>query len=133
MKRPSTLGVPNLLKGRSIASNDALRLDGVDLRSSVARRFRDLVVAYSADLGGVAKLTEAERALVRQAASLTIRAERLQAEIVRGDVHVDADEVVRLSSETRRCLQLLEGRRARAEEHAAPSLHAYLAARGSAA
>jgi hypothetical protein len=102
--------VRNLSKGRSNLSNDALLVEGCDLRSSSARRFRDLVNAFSRDLGGVSALSEVERAHVRQAAALTVQVERLQASIVRGDAHVDADEIVRLSSEARRCLQRLEGR-----------------------
>jgi hypothetical protein len=131
MMARSSLRVPNLSKGRSNLSNDALLLEGCDLRSSAARRFRDLVTAYSDELGGVSKLNEVERAHVRQAAALTLQAERLQSSIVRGDAHVDADEIVRLSSEARRCLQRLEGRRK--EPQADQSLHEYLSKRESVA
>ena len=52
-------------------------------RSSSARRFRDLVRSYEAELGG--ELSEAERSLVRQAVALQLQAERLQEAIVRGE------------------------------------------------
>src|SRR5829696_9093765 len=131
MMARSSLRVPNLSKGRSNLSNDALLLEGCDLRSSSARRFRDLVTAYSRELGGVSALNEVERAHVRQAAALTLQAERLQASIVRGDSHVDADEIVRLSSEARRCLERLEGRIKQPE--GGHSLRDYLSKRESAA
>ena len=55
------------------------------------------------DLGGFDNLPEAERALVRQAASLTLRAEQLQAAVVNGE-SVNADVLIKMSSEARRLL-----------------------------
>jgi hypothetical protein len=63
-------------------TNGSALLVGIDGRSSTARRFRDLVAAFEAEIGG--NLTEVERGLVKQAAALTIRAERPQADIVNG-------------------------------------------------
>jgi hypothetical protein len=48
-----------------------------DGRSSGARRYRAIVAAFTAEIGG--NLTEAEQGLVNQAATLTLRAEHLSA------------------------------------------------------
>jgi hypothetical protein len=94
--------------GRDKVSNGSRLLPkSVDLRTVAGRRYRYLVSAYSNEIGG--ELTEAERATVRQAASLQLRLEQLQARIVRGD-DVSADEAIRLSSEHRRLLSLLRGK-----------------------
>src|SRR5215218_10200066 len=89
--------------GRSAISNGSRTLEGVDGRTSGARRFRDLMKAFAAEYGGLALLSEPERALVRQAASLTLENERLQVAIAKGE-RVDGDLLIRLSSESRRAL-----------------------------
>jgi hypothetical protein len=82
-----------------------------------------LVEAYSAECGK--DLSELELSQVRQAASLQLEVESLQARIVRGDA-VDADAAIRLSSEHRRLLSGLQGRAAQ-NKPAAPNLAEYLA------
>jgi hypothetical protein len=77
----------------------------VDLRSAGGRRFRHLLASYSAELGG--ELTEADQALLRQAVTLQLEAERQQAAIVRGET-VDGDMLIRISSEARRALAALK-------------------------
>src|SRR5687768_11729967 len=94
--------VSHPLTARSRVTNGK-QFDGVDGRSANARRFRDLVDAFSRDLGGMSQLTEADRSLVRQAATLTVRSEQLQAAIVRGEP-VDPDELIRLTNTARRTL-----------------------------
>src|SRR3712207_4563673 len=84
-------------------------LAGVDGRTVAARRFRDLIAEFSADLGGMAALGNAERTLIRQAAALTMEAERVQAFIVKGE-HVTHDALVRIPSEARRILLSLAAR-----------------------
>ena len=59
---------------RSAISNGSRLLANVDARSAGARRFRDLVRAFSADLGD--NLSEGDLALVRQAATLIQRGEQ---------------------------------------------------------
>jgi hypothetical protein len=110
---------------RSRISNRSRLLPGVDGRSASARRFRDICVAYEAEAGG--NVSEVERDLIRQAAGLTLRAEQMQAAIVRGE-DVNNDELVRISSTAKR---LLETIRSKAEKRkpSAPSLAEYLAAR----
>src|SRR3712207_2332995 len=99
--RPS--GITRSLTNRSKVTNGTRLLEGIDGRSPSARRYRDLVENFSHDLGGMAQLSEADRALVRQAASLTIRAEQLQAPIFRGEP-VAPDELIRLTTTARRTL-----------------------------
>jgi hypothetical protein len=97
-------------RGRSALTNGTRLHDGgVDHRSPAARRFKDLTQSFAAPLGGFDSLDETRRALVRSAASLTMHAERLQAALARGD-NVDADELVRVSSEARRALESVRQR-----------------------
>jgi hypothetical protein len=113
---------------RAAVSNGSHLLPGIDGRSASARRYRDLVTDLAGDLGGETALTSAELALVRQAAATTMRAEQLQAAIVRGE-SVASDELVRLSNASARILVALRGKRqARAKGQ---RLKEYLAARGS--
>jgi hypothetical protein len=73
-------------------------------RGSV-RRFNTLVHQYARELGfDERSLLTAECELIRQAAALALRAEQLQAGIVRGEP-IDPDELIRLSSEGRRVLR----------------------------
>ena len=56
-------------------TNGAKMIAGVDGRSAEARRYRDLAMSFADDCGGAASLTEAQRALVAQAAALTVQSE----------------------------------------------------------
>ena len=129
MRRNSFDQTPDKREGRAKISNGSCWLPGVDGRSAGARRFRDLSKAFAAELGGLAVLSEPERALVRQAAGLTLQTERLQVAIAKGE-KIDPDELIRLSSEARRALN---GTRKR-EQPKAASFSEYLAnKRGDAA
>jgi hypothetical protein len=89
--------------GRSAVTNGKLILVGgaqLDGRGRTARRFRDLVVAFSEGLG---ELTEADRALVKIAATLALKMELLQADLVAG-LPVDADQLIRLAGTSKRAL-----------------------------
>lgn len=110
---------------RSAVSNGSRILDGVDGRSTGARRFKDLIESFGRDLGGLHRLSEAEQSLVRQAASVTMRAEQLQAAIVKGE-RVDPDELIRLTNTARRCLEGIQKR-----ETPKPSLAEHLAKKGA--
>jgi hypothetical protein len=77
-------------------SNGRRIFNGVDGRSIEARRFRDLIAALAADLGGLDSLTEAERTLVRHTASLAVRSEQLQAAVLKGEA-VDPTDLIRLT------------------------------------
>jgi hypothetical protein len=111
---------------RSRVSNGTRLLENVDGRSSSARRFRDLTQAYSNELGG--ELSEAERSLVRQAVALQLQAERMQEAIVRGEP-VDADQLIRVSSTSKRLLGIIADKTGKRKPAAGPTLAEYLAAK----
>jgi hypothetical protein len=102
-------------------------LQGVDGRTAGAVRFKRLINSFSADLGGMAALTEAERGLVRQAASVIMRAEQVQSVIARGE-YVDPDELIRLTNTARRTLAVINKR----EKPKTATLGDYIASRGAA-
>jgi hypothetical protein len=112
---------------RSKVSNGTRLLQDVDGRSSSARRFRDLVRAYEAEVGG--NLTEVERGLVRQAAALTFKAEKLQSDLVNGNP-VDGDQLIRLTGTAKRILSAL-GEKASKRKPPAPTLQDHLARRAA--
>ena len=99
------------------------RLDG---RTISARRYRDLVVAFEAEVGG-GTLTESERSTVQQAAAITLRAEELQADLVLGKP-IDNDLLVRLTGTARRILNSIRGN-ADDRRPAGPDLASYLASK----
>src|ERR1700678_101452 len=76
---------------------------GIDGRTRSARRFRDLFAAFADSLGGEAGLSEADRALVRMAASLTIQSEAMQADAAKG-LDVNAEDLVRVANSLARVL-----------------------------
>jgi hypothetical protein len=98
---------------RSAVTNDPLLLRGVDGRSMVARRYRDVAIALADDLGGQDKLSEPSKILVRQAAALTVQVESLQSKIVSGD-DVDIEQLTRLSNALSRMLHRLGLKKPRA-------------------
>lgn len=87
---------------RSRVSNGSLHAKGVNGRSASARRFRDLVESFSAELGGAAQ-SEAGRTLIRNAALMALRSEEIQADAVSGRA-VDPEEAVRLANASARLL-----------------------------
>ncbi|MFZ0602436.1 MAG: hypothetical protein WAN05_13975 [Roseiarcus sp.] len=91
---------------RSAVTNDPLMLRGVDGRSVVARRYRDVAIALADDLGGQDKLSEPSKILVRQAAALTVQVEGLQSKIVAGE-DINLEQLTRLSNVLGRTLQRL--------------------------
>jgi hypothetical protein len=98
-------------------SNGSKLLTGVDGRSTVARRFRDIMRGYAEEFEVV---TEAEQVLVRQAATLAILSEQLQAQLVKGEP-IDADTITKLTGQLRRVLADLK-RKAQASAPERPSI-----------
>src|SRR3984885_1469450 len=97
---------PRPMTGRSAVTNDPLLLRGVDGRSIVARRYRDVAIALADDLGGQDKLSEPSKILVRQAAAMTVQVEALQSRIVGGE-EVNLEQLTRVSNVLGRTLQRL--------------------------
>src|SRR6478736_3754620 len=66
-------------QARSRVSNGSAVLPGVDGRSTWVRRLRDLIELHLNDLGGIEAVSQAQRSIVRRAATLTVELERLEA------------------------------------------------------
>jgi hypothetical protein len=113
----------HLKQGRSAVTNGKRTLIGVKGSSKYGRRYRDLIDAYSLELGG--DLTQFEMAMVKQAAALAIQSEVMQAAIINGEP-VDPDNMVRISSEVRRILDAIAGKAGK-RKPAAPTLSQLLA------
>lgn len=96
----------------------------VDRRTVAARRFRDICRSYELEAGG--DVTAVERDLIAQAAGLVMRAEQMQAALIKGEP-VNNDELVRISSTAKRLLDTI---RAKADKRkpAGPDLQSFLAA-----
>jgi hypothetical protein len=97
---------------RSRVTNGKQLLANIDGRTADARRYRDLAASLADDLGGAANLTEAQRALVRQAAAMIIQSERLQSAILRGEL-IDSEQLTRLANAATRILSRLGIKRQR--------------------
>jgi hypothetical protein len=110
----SSAVVPRPLTVRSATTNDPLLLRGVDGRSVVPRRYRDVAIALADDLGGQDRLSEPSKILVRQAAAMTVQVESLQSKIVAGE-DVNLEQLTRLSNVLGRTLQRLGLRKPRAK------------------
>lgn len=122
--------VPTLSRTRSAVTNNPWTLPGVDMRSASGRLFRDLCHKLATEIGG--ELSLAEQFQVRAAATCLVRAAEMQDDVVNGKP-VSVDEVVRLSSESRRILAPIMAKAAARKPAAVPSLSDYLASRGDGA
>lgn len=100
-------------------------LNGVDGRSVEARRLRDVQLEYERELGST--LTLGQRALIEQAATLTLRAEQLACDAVRGAIN--DDDLVRNANALARVLKTL-GINGPPKQPSAPNLRDYLGAKG---
>src|SRR5438876_6459913 len=88
---------------RTAIANGSAILEGVDGRSHVARRYREIGALLASDMGGHDQLTEAQRQLVRSAAGLVVLRERLDVRAVNGET-VDTGEYCAVSNTLRRVL-----------------------------
>ena len=84
---------------RSAVTNHKDLLPGLDGRSATARRFRDLVNAFVADMGGLDRCSEIKLGLLRRLAAATVQAELLEAEMVNGE-QIDIGQLCTLASTT---------------------------------
>jgi hypothetical protein len=84
---------------RSRITNHKDLLPGVKGTSAEARRFRDLVNAFVADMGGIKNCSEIKLGLLRRLAAATVQAELLEARMMNGEV-VDVATLCTLASTT---------------------------------
>jgi hypothetical protein len=115
---------------RSAVTNHKDLLPGLDGRSASARRFRDLVNAFVADMGGLDRCSEIKLGLVRRLAAATVQAELLEARMVNGE-QVDIGQLCTLASTTVRIASRL-GLERRAK-NVTPTVQDYLTNHGEAA
>ncbi len=126
----STADLPAVSRSK-VTNQSALFLEGVDGRTAVARRWRDLYAEITADLGGPDALSEVERQLARRCATLSVEAESMEAASAGGDGELDVDRFVVLTNALGRAAAKI-GLRRRARD-VTPDLRSYLAAKAEAA
>jgi len=95
--RRKRTGQPAKVQGRSRITNGADILPGVDGRSLIARRYRDIISAIIVDQGGAGQLAEARQQLIRRFAAASVLAEEMEARLANGQ-QVDISEHSTLSS-----------------------------------
>ena len=93
-------------KGRSRVTNHKDLLPKLDGRSSAARRFRDLVNSYIADMGGADQCSDIKLGLLRRLAAVTVQSELIEARMINGEA-VDVATLCTLASTTVRLSQRL--------------------------
>jgi hypothetical protein len=98
-----------------------------DGRTTVVRRLKSLIEAYSLGLGD---LTPVDQTLVRTAAVVALRLEMLEADLASGKP-VDSDELIRLASTSRRALAAVSAK-AIDRKPGTQTLQEYLAAKHAA-
>jgi hypothetical protein len=91
-------------KGRSRTTNGGQLINGVDGRSTQARRWRDLVCIFAAEYE---IRTDGDLSLVETAATLKCALEKQNAQMCLGE-RVDMQELGRLSCELRDTLETLK-------------------------
>jgi hypothetical protein len=110
-------------KARSKVTNHTNLLPDLDGRSALARRFRDLVSAYIADMGGIDNCSEVKIGLLRRLAAASVLAEAIEAKAMNG-VDIDLSEFCNLASTTVRLSSRVGIERK--PRDVTPSLHEYL-------
>lgn len=100
---------PGKSTSRSKVTNGSKVGTDMDGRTIWVRRLRDLIEAHTADLGGDEGLTQAQRSLVRRAATLSVELERMEATFATAGKITpdDLDSYQRASNTLRRHLEVL--------------------------
>jgi hypothetical protein len=80
-------------------------VDG-DGNSRWARRYRDLIAAHVADLGGADILSEAQLSLIKRASAIELELEQAEGKLSMGEA-VDLDSFTRAASHLRRLFETL--------------------------
>jgi hypothetical protein len=88
---------------RTALGNGRAILEGVDNRTHVARRYRELAALITRDVSPDADLTEAQLQLIRSAAGLVVLRERLDVQAINGE-DIDTGEYCAVSNTLRRVL-----------------------------
>jgi hypothetical protein len=112
-------------RARSRVTNGRDWLMGVDQRSSIARRYRDLMAEAIADAGGVSECSQARLQLIRRLAALSVQLEQLEAKLADG-ADIDIAEYTSLTSTLVRVVSRLGINRV-SRDITPPSVQEYLA------
>lgn len=127
---PASSGLPPLgaqTSSRTRLTNGAVVVAGVDGRTAWARRYKDVVALHAGDLGGPDAMSEAEKALVKRAATLVVELERLESRFASAEkppTERELDLYSRLAGGLRRLLETV-GLRRRPRD-VTPSIGVYL-------
>jgi hypothetical protein len=107
-----------------VTNGSKLFLPGVDGRSSLARRARDVFDNFCRDLGGYDILSEAQTQLCRRAAMISIKCEEMESHGANGE-QIDLDIFGKLTDRLGRTLQRLGIKRI--PKDVTPTLAQYIA------
>lgn len=77
--------VPGKDRQKSRISNGSALLPGVDGRSGIARRYRDIMSAILVDQGGAEFCSESRKQLVRRFAAAAVLAEQMESRLANGE------------------------------------------------
>lgn len=103
MQRDRAVTTNTKLTHRSaVANGTRMFVEGLDGRSALARRYRDLVATFTSDMGG--DPSEAEKQLIRRAASLSVWCEAVEVRLANGE-EVDIGTLTTAANSLRRILQ----------------------------
>jgi hypothetical protein len=69
---------------RSCITNGKQLLPGLDMRSAMARRFKDITSAILVDQGGEDRCSESRKQLIRRFAAAAVIAEQMEAKLANG-------------------------------------------------
>lgn len=114
--------------GRSRVTNGQEILPGIDGRSPMARRYREIAAALITDMGGFDRCTEARLQLIRRFSAACVMAEAMEATLVNSQ-RIDINEHSLLSSTLVRLAQRIGINRI--PKNVTPYLHDYLEQRAA--
>ncbi len=117
-------------KVRSAISNGSRACLFGDGRSAGARRFRDLMIEFGAELGGFANLPATAQQVVRRLAQVSVELELLEAQRASGAA-IDPVAFVTLVNSQRRLLRDLEAIKTKLAPSRQPTLAERLARSGN--
>ena len=124
--RPVTATRLPTLRSR-VTNGKTLFAEGGDMRAPWARRLRDVLELHLSDMGGADNASEAERSILRRAATLTVELERLEAKFAEGNSNNKDLETYQRCANTLRRLLGATGLQRRARDVTPPRLVDYLA------
>ena len=122
-RRKTSLAAVKPTARSRVTNGRKLFLPGVDGRSILARRARDVASAIAADLGGAESLSEAQKQLVRRAAMIGVSCEQMEAQAANGQ-EINLDLFGKLTDRLGRTLQRLGIKRV--ARNVTPTLAEYL-------